>query len=87
MRSRRDFNIEEFDSIEQPDGSYLDNDGDISWFNDDGEWHKEEGPALIYSNGDVEWYLNGKIYSFADWLIELANVSDEAKMMLRLQYA
>jgi hypothetical protein len=42
MRSRRDFNIEEFDSIEQPDGSYLDNDGDISWFNDDGEWHKEE---------------------------------------------
>jgi len=24
------------------------------------EYHREDGPAIIYSNGDKDWYKNGK---------------------------
>jgi hypothetical protein len=84
-KSNRDYDIDDYGAIEQSDGSYLDRTGVISWFNDDGEWHREEGPALIFTNGDVEWYLNDTSYIFHKWCIEL-NKTDEAKMMLRLQY-
>ena len=72
-------------AVEQPDGSYLHNDGAISWYNERGDTHREDGPACIFSNGELEWWLNGGIFQFAEWLIEL-NKPDECKMMLRLQY-
>ena len=85
--SNRDFVINNRGAVEQSDGSYVDRSGTISWFNDDGEWHREEGPAVIYIYPDAEvWWLNNIIYSFNDWL-KLSTVSDEQKMMLRLQYA
>lgn len=27
-----------------------------------GKVHKEDGPAVIYSDGDTEWYINGKLH-------------------------
>jgi hypothetical protein len=74
-----------FDAVKQSDGSYIDRDCDINWYNNAGRYHKEDGPAVIYASGNVRWYLNGRRYSFADWLIKL-KTSDETKMMLRLQY-
>ena len=51
-----------------------------------GAWlHRIDGPALTQSNGDVEWYLNGDLHTFDEW-IKLTPISDEKKMLLRLQY-
>lgn len=33
--------------------------------------HYEDGHALEYSNGDVEYYLENKKYSKEDWELEL----------------
>tara|TARA_B110000259_G_scaffold50480_1_gene59377 strand:- start:325 stop:588 length:264 start_codon:yes stop_codon:yes gene_type:complete len=87
MVGSRDYAIEEYDAVEQPDGSYVDDFGDITWYNKAGDFHREDGPSIIYTNGNAYWYIHGISYdSFAEWLIEL-NKPDESKMLLRLQYA
>ena len=30
--------------------------------------HREDGPAVEYSNGDKEWWINGKQHSFNSFL-------------------
>jgi hypothetical protein len=35
--------------------------GDKYWYLN-GEYHREDGPAIEYSNGSKEWYLNGKCH-------------------------
>jgi hypothetical protein len=74
-----------FGAVKQSDGSYIDRAGAIKWYNNAGRYHKEDGPAVIYASGNIRWLLNDKVYSFAEWLIEL-NKPDEDKMLLRLQY-
>jgi len=27
-----------------------------------GKYHREDGPAIEYANGDREWWINGKIH-------------------------
>ena len=83
--SYRDFDID-CGAVEQADGSYLNKYGEITWYNEEGEWHREDGPAVISILNGEEWRLNGEEYSFDAWLIKL-NKTDECKMMLRLQYA
>jgi hypothetical protein len=90
MYSRRDYAIQALQAVKHDNGSYIDYNATQRWFNDIGELHREDGPAVIYTKsislGSVYWYLNGTEYqSFDDWCIKL-NKSDEAKMMLRLQY-
>jgi hypothetical protein len=36
----------------------IDYEGNIFCFNDDGEYHREDGPAAEYANGYKEWWLN-----------------------------
>ena len=85
--SSRDCDIVDFDAVLQSDGSYIDRDGDMSWYNEIGEWHREDGPAVIYGgSGSAEWYFNDASYTFDGWCIVL-NKTDEEKMLLRLQYA
>jgi len=85
--SNRDYHIKKYAAVEQSDGSWLHSrDGDVYWYNEEGYLHREDGPAVISSDGGVvEWWLNGNYYYVDDWLIEL-NKSDECKMMLRLCY-
>ena len=71
-------------AVEQPDGSYLHNDGDIFWYNEVGQRHRKDGPAVIKSDGEIYWYFNGREYKFDDWL--KLNKTDEQKMLLRLRY-
>jgi len=35
--------------------------GDKSWCLN-GKLHREDGPAMEYSNGDKSWYTNGKLH-------------------------
>jgi hypothetical protein len=83
----RDRHIENYDAVEQPDGSWLhSSDGYVYWYNEEGYIHREDGPALIDNDGTIHWWLNGMYYSFAEWLIKL-NKPEETKMLLKLRYA
>jgi hypothetical protein len=81
----RNFNIDKLDAEEQSDGSYLNKYGDVCWYNEAGQRHREDGPAVIYNDGEVEWLLNGEYHTFESWCAAL-NKSDEVKMLLRLSY-
>jgi len=91
--TNRDHDILEFDAVLQPNGSYIDGDGTITWYNDKGDSHREDGPAIIYSapyliallNGSAFWSWHGNEYTFKDWL-KLTTITDEQKLLLRLQY-
>jgi hypothetical protein len=86
MPSDRDYDIEYNGSVKQPDGSYMDGDGLVGWYNEEGQYHREDGPAFIFSDGVSFWYLNGTPHSFKEYL-RLTPISDENKMILKLQYA
>jgi hypothetical protein len=86
MRGNRDYDIWYHHAVEQHDGSYRTKFGDIRWYNEAGERHRDDGPAVVFPDGDVAWCLNGRQYRFNEWLIEM-NKTDEEKMLLRLQYA
>ena len=40
----------------------IDSEGNKRWYNEQGELHREDGPAVEYLNGTKEWYLNGKLH-------------------------
>jgi hypothetical protein len=63
----------------------IDTYGTIRWYDADGHVHRLDGPAIIWTDGDVYWCLNGVPYLFHQWL-KRAPISDEDKMMLRLRY-
>jgi hypothetical protein len=45
----------------------------IEYQNDNGELHREDGPAVIWNNGSKSWYLNGKRHREDGPAIELSN--------------
>jgi hypothetical protein len=79
-------NIEYANAIRQPDGSYINKHDNIAWYNEEGQLHKEDGHAVIWANGNSYWFLNGIQYTFNEWL-KLTPITDEQKLLLRLQYA
>ncbi len=34
----------------------------VVYYNDKGEIHRLDGPAVEYTNGDKYWYINGKLH-------------------------
>ena len=32
------------------------------WYNEDGQLHRERGPAVIWPDGAEEWWLNGQLH-------------------------
>ena len=48
--------------------------------------HCADGPAVEWVDGTNEWWLYGKHYPFDRWLEIVPNLSDEEKVMLKLQY-
>ena len=35
---------------------------DKRWYNQEGQLHREDGPAILYQDGTTEWYKNGKLH-------------------------
>jgi hypothetical protein len=35
-------------------------DGTKKWKNENGQYHRDDGPAIIYSSGRKEWWKNGQ---------------------------
>jgi hypothetical protein len=86
MGSERDEHIRDYEAVEQPDGSWFHHvDNEIYWYNEEGLVHRVDGPAILYPDGDISWYLYDYKYDFDEWL-KLTPISDEQKMLLRLQY-
>jgi hypothetical protein len=51
----------------------VDNHGTKRWYNEQGQRHREDGPALDCANGTKSWYLNDKLHREGDPAIECAN--------------
>ena len=74
----------------QDDGSYLHDDGEYFWYNEEGKVHREDGPAII-NESDIfgerthSWCINGEDLTFEEFL-KVSPVCDEVKMMLRFKY-
>ena len=54
------------------------------WFKD-GQYHREDGPAVIFPDDTKFWWLNDKLYSFDEWL-EALDASDGDKLFLKLKW-
>jgi hypothetical protein len=88
--SSKESDINDLLAVLQRDGSYIDRNNEITWYNDQEQMHREDGPAIIYpvdgwNAAGVEWWLNDIPHTFDEWCIAL-NITDEAKMLLKLQY-
>jgi hypothetical protein len=65
----------------------------IEWADGDTEWylygvlHRTDGPAVEWANGDPPWwYIHGQGYLFDEWLDLNPELSDDEKLMMKLQY-
>ena len=56
-----------------------------SWRNDDGVYHREDGPARTWTHGHKEWWFNGEQLGFKEWK-KIANPSNEILILIKLQY-
>ena len=47
----------------------IDSNGTKYWFNKQGQRHREDGPAVVWSDGCKEWWLNGKQYTEEEYVM------------------
>ena len=40
----------------------VDDYGDIRWYNEEGQLHREDGPAIEWASGTKIWFLNDKLH-------------------------
>jgi hypothetical protein len=52
----------------------------------DGRLHRTDGPAIEYAYGAKSWYLNDGRYTFDEWLDKNQELTDEEKVMYKLEY-
>jgi hypothetical protein len=48
--------------------------------------HRDDGPAIEFADGSATWHLHGKQMAFDQWLDQNTELTDEEKVMLKLQY-
>lgn len=64
----------------------IDHHGHQIWETLKGDWHREDGPAVIFNDGQQSWYLfNRSILDFKEFQYVL-NLSDEDMSVLILKY-
>jgi|TARA_R110000851_G_scaffold169814_1_gene316109 hypothetical protein len=60
-------------------------DGDKWWFLN-GEQHRIDGPAIECMDGSTQWWLHDAEMTFDEWLRCTPGLTDEGKVMMKLQY-
>jgi hypothetical protein len=60
-------------------------DGSKFWYRH-GKSHREDGPADEWTSGNKYWFLDGYCYTFDEWLEATTLISEEEKVMMKLQY-
>jgi hypothetical protein len=51
----------------------VDEDKNIRWYNDKGQLHRLDGPAVEYADGDKAWYVNDKLHRLEGPAVECAD--------------
>ncbi len=51
----------------------VDDVGTICWYNEKGQLHREDGPAIKNKNRDKWWYINGKLHREDGPAVEYSN--------------
>jgi hypothetical protein len=51
--------------------------GDEYWELPNGKMHREDGPAVVYFDGDKEWWINGKLHRKNGPAVEINNGDEE----------
>jgi hypothetical protein len=59
--------------------------GDKFWYLND-QLHRTDGPAVEGANGNKSWFLNGQYYTFDQWLAANTELSDQQRVMFKLEY-
>jgi hypothetical protein len=75
-----------YNKLHREDGPAIDNlNGIKCWLLDD-HFHRTDGPAIERPNGEMCWYFYGRKLSFEKWLDQTPDITDEEKVMFKLQY-
>lgn len=64
----------------------IDNIGTKCWFNMERELHRNDGPAVIRSDGRLFWYLENCLYKDNQSFQQDANLSDEQMAAIVVKY-
>jgi hypothetical protein len=51
-----------------------------------GKCHRTDGPAIEYPGGRKSWYLYGYCLRVDDWIRQTDGLTEEEKVMFKLQY-
>jgi hypothetical protein len=51
-----------------------------------GQQHRTDGPAVEDADGDKEWWLNGQELSLDQWLAANSEMSDQQRVMFKLEW-
>jgi len=51
----------------------VESNGTTRWYNEDGQYHREDGPAVEWADGTKKWYLNGQLHREDGPVVEWAN--------------
>mgnify|MGYP000264631281 CR=1 FL=1 len=69
--------------------------GNKEWYNSEGQYHREDGPAIENANGNKAWIINGKFHredgpaltfasGFKEWYInDVKCTEEEHKILIR----
>jgi hypothetical protein len=60
-------------------------DGSKEWWLN-GQLHRTDGPAVERADGIKRWYLNGQKLSFNQWLEANTEISDQQRVMFKLEW-
>jgi hypothetical protein len=60
-------------------------DGDKYWWHHD-SLHRTDGPAIEEADGSIEWFWLSQPVTFEEWLDNNTELTDEGKVMMKLQY-
>ena len=80
-RARRKEIREKYKNTKKTVDSY----GIIRYVNDQEFLHREDGPAVLFPEGNCEWWLYGIPYTFSLWCIR-TDKTDEDMVFLKLKY-
>jgi hypothetical protein len=61
------------------------NQGYKAWWVHDAR-HRTDGPAMEWGSGRKEWFLHGIRLSFDEWLDQNQTLTDEEKVMYKLEH-
>ena len=60
-------------------------DGDNYWWLND-KIHRTGGPAIEQADGSKEWWLYGTVMTFNKWLDATTGLTEEEKVMYKLEH-